>query len=262
MCGYCGECRDPDRGRLQVELYSRRLGRAPVLIATSLVVGQTCNLPRCTTVKATGEWSGETFVPKTGSTVDCYYGVPTPGETLDLLAGSWYFFVGGSNTWTMYESFGNQLNPGSYAFQASRGSDEPDFTDMIMERQADGTYQQIHFAYQNTGTGYDQLEAAVPQYQNETLRISFYHAQYWPIVSTAMTKMQQGPNGWSGARRIVFAQGGNWYETNSDDRTASHLPELTAFLATHQSACAASGACFVASTSCIELSWCRPALQK
>jgi len=24
----------------------------------------------------------------------CYYGVPTSRETLDLLAGSWYFFAG------------------------------------------------------------------------------------------------------------------------------------------------------------------------
>ena len=38
--------------------------------------------------------------------------------------------------------------------------------------------------------------------------------------------MQQAPNGWAGARRIVYAQAGKWYETNKEDRTEDHLPDL------------------------------------
>ena len=224
-------------------------------LAAALVVGQCSEalLPRCTTVETTGTWSGETFIPS--STPPCYYGVPTGLETLDLLAGSWFFMVGGSNTWTLYESFGNQVDPFVYRFDGARGSDEPDFTDLIMERQADGTYQQTHLSYQPTGTGNEDLEGAVPEYWAGAVRISFYHARYYPNISAGMTKMQQGPNGWAGARRIVYAQAGHWYETNKDDRTEDHLPELVDFLAAHQAVCSGRDACFLSSVSCIELDW-------
>ena len=49
---------------------------------------------------------------------ECYYGVPTNQETLDLLAGSWFFMAGGSNLWVTYQSLGNQAVPFAYAFDA------------------------------------------------------------------------------------------------------------------------------------------------
>ena len=86
-----------------------------MLFTAALVLGQ-CGLPRCTTLETTGSWSGETFVPSVSPA--CYYGVPTNQETLDLLAGSWFFFAGGSNLWVAYQSLGNQAVPLAYAFDA------------------------------------------------------------------------------------------------------------------------------------------------
>ena len=225
-----------------------------MLVAAALVLGQ-CNLPRCTTLQTTGGWSGETFEPSASPA--CYYGVPTNLETLDLLAGSWFFMAGGSNLWVTYQSLGNQAVPAVYGFNAERGMHTPDFTDLILERRADGTYQQTHFSYQPVGAGNSDFDGPVPEFQNESVRITFYAAKLWPNVSTGMTRMQRAANGWEGARAIVFAQAGYWYETNYDLQgyADAHLPELAAFLSTHQAACMAAGACFLASVSCIELDW-------
>ena len=231
------------------------------LVIAQLVQGQCTSLPRCTTVETTGTWEGHTFVPSVSP--PCYYGVPTNREALDLLAGSWLFMVGGSNTWAQYQAFANQLDPYVFNFTASRGSSGPAFTDMIMERQADGRYQQVHFNhqvwYQADGTLLVGLEGAVPEYRSGLVRVSHRHAKHWSHVSAAMTSMQQAPNGWAGARRVIFGQAGHWYDVDSavtGITTANHLPELAVFLTTHEAACAAAGtACFLTSTSCIELSW-------
>ena len=123
-----------------------------------------------------------------------------------------------------------------------------------MERQADGTYALAHFSYQ--AAGHSDLDGSVPAFKSDSVRISFYYAQRWTDISAGMTRMQQAADGWVGARPIVFAQAGYWYDTQYSDTPADdHLPDLVAFLATHQDSCLAGGACFLASVSCIELEW-------
>jgi len=223
------------------------------LVLAQLVLGQCTPLPRCTTVETTGTWERQTFVPT--ASPPCYYGVPTKQEALDLLDGSWIFLIGGSNMWAQYQVFANQLNPYVYNFTASRGSEGPGFTEMIMERHADGTYTLLYFVWGDVAD----LAAAVPAYRSGLVRVSHYKAALWQDVSAGMTSMQQAPNGWVGARQVVHAQAGHWYDADTyagqGITTANHLPGLTAFLAAHQAACTAAGAaCFISSTSCIQSS--------
>ena len=66
-----------------------------------VTLGQACGeeKSRCSVVEIEGSWDQQTYVPTAG----CYYGVPTPSETFEILRGSWLFFVGGSNTWTLFQ---------------------------------------------------------------------------------------------------------------------------------------------------------------
>ena len=122
--------------------------------------------------------------------------------------------------------------------------------------QADGTYEQRHFSYQALGVGRSDFDGPVPSFKSDSVRITFYSAQRWTDVSAGMTRMQQAAYGWAGARPIVFNQAGYWYDTQYSDIPADdHAPDLATFLATHQAACLAGGACFLASVSCIELGW-------
>lgn len=159
--------------------------------------------------------------------------------------------------WVTYHSLGNQAVPLAYAFDAERGSAAPDFTELLMERQSDGTYALAHFSYQPPGGGRSDLDLPVPVYKRDSVRISFYSAKRWTDVSAGLTRMQQAGDGWADARPIVFGQAGHWYEAQySSIPPDDHLPDLVAFLATHWGACvAAGGACFLASVSCIELDW-------
>ena len=229
------------------------------LVLAQLVLGQCTQMPRCTTVETTGEWEDQTFIPT--ASPPCYYGVPTRQEALDLLDGSWLFLIGGSNTWAQYQIFANQLNPYVYNFTASRGSEGPKgFTDMIMERHADGTYTMLYFVWSDDQSDFADLAAQVPTYRRSGLvRVSHYLARLWSDVSAGMTSMQQALNGWADAGQVVHAQAGHWYDTNSYAEKGitrdNHLPDLTAFLEAHQATCTAAGtACFISSTSCIEAS--------
>ena len=84
---------------------------------------------------------------------------PTLTLTLTLTR---FFFVGGSNLWVTYHSLGSQAVPFAYAFDAQRGSAAPDFTELLMERQPDGTYALAHFSYQPPGGGRSDLDLPVP----------------------------------------------------------------------------------------------------
>ena len=64
--------------------------------------------------------------------------------------------------WVTYHSLGNQAVPFAYAFDAERGSAAPDFTELLMERQPDGTYALAHFSYQPPGAGRSDLDLPVP----------------------------------------------------------------------------------------------------
>ena len=65
-----------------------------------VALGQSCEQKsRCSVVEIEGSWNLQTYVPNAG----CYYGVPTPLETFEILRGSWILFVGGSNTWTLFQ---------------------------------------------------------------------------------------------------------------------------------------------------------------
>ena len=141
-----------------------------------------------------------------------------------------------------YQSLGNQAVPFAYTFDAARGTETPDFTEMILERQADGTYEQRHFSYQALGVGRSDFDGPVPSFKSDSVRITFYSAQRWTDVSAGMTRMQQAAYGWAGARPIVFNQAGYWYDTQYSDIPADdHAPDLAAFLAIHQAACLAGG---------------------
>ena len=64
--------------------------------------------------------------------------------------------------WVTYHSLGSQAVPFAYAFDAQRGSAAPDFTELLMERQPDGTYALAHFSYQPPGGGRSDLDLPVP----------------------------------------------------------------------------------------------------
>ena len=87
---------------------------------------------RCTDTDpvTAGAFDGHTFLPTQG----CYLGVPEVPDMFALLAGSWLYTCGGSDTWATHSALVNQLAPGYLAWSSERypGGNEmqPDFIDL------------------------------------------------------------------------------------------------------------------------------------
>ena len=252
------------------------------------MVASDCSRCNGHTPAARGSFSGHTFVPEDG----CYLGVPEVDDIFALLAGSWLVTAGGSNAWGTWNALANRLGPNLYPWLEERyqrrdgsgyiSSMEPQFADLIWERQSDGSWSLVHDEYvclseacQPTASDHHSFDldeamlnpaGGMPAHSPDHIRLTFLRARVYPDTDALMTYMgSTAPGGWTSARAIVYVQNGRWYENGwlkdqlglTDDSSITEITDvyaahLRAFLNTHEGWCAQSHVdCYITPISCV-----------
>ena len=136
-----------------------------------------CDQTRCTDATMQGTFADDTFQPTSG----CYYGVPTPAETFELLRGSWLLATGGSNAWKTFQALANQLEPFIEAYSPDKGTSSPRWTDIIWQKHPiNDSYTLQHYRWLNV-SGLAALDAPVheafelPAWSANHVRITYAH---------------------------------------------------------------------------------------
>ena len=162
-----------------------------------------------------------------------------------------------------------QLAPGYLDWDASRvsgGDIQPDFLDLIWERQ-DGVWDLVYDTFVNDrGDTAAAKEAAVPQHSPNHVRLTYSQARVYtwdgyegsseePPSDQELIYIQAAPHGWNSARIIFYVQNGRWYENEKIDgkNAATYYPDLITFLEQNRAFCGGPNVdCYIAPISCVE----------
>ena len=162
-----------------------------------------------------------------------------------------------------------QLAPGYLDWDASRvsgGDIQPDFLDLIWERQ-DGVWVLVYEKFVNDrGDIAAAKEAAVPQHSPNHVRLTYSQARVYtwdgyegsseePPSDQELIYIQAAPHGWNSARIIFYVQNGRWYENEKIDgkNAATYYPDLITFLEQNRAFCGGPNVdCYIAPISCVE----------
>jgi hypothetical protein len=159
------------------------------------------------------------------------------------------------------------MQPGYYSFHSERTTEGAQFTDLIWERQLDGTWSLVHDSFvcggycdgessqwHTTDMGAAQFPAeGLPQHSANHVRLSFFGAHLFPETAHDLEYLRDAPDGWNAARQILYIQNGRWYANGRAGTPEGYHPDLLTFLTDHTGLCGQSHVdCFIATISCVK----------
>ena len=178
--------------------------------------------------------------------------------------------------WSTFNPLARQLAPGYLDWDASRvdrNDIQPDFIDLIWERQGD-VWVLVYDTYvkDDRAAAAAAKQAAVPQHSPNHVRLSYSQARVYtwdgyegsweePPADQELLYIQAAPHGWSSARIIFYVQNGRWYENgNIDGKDADrYYSDLRTFLTQNKDFCGrqepaeARVDCYIAPISCVKV---------
>ena len=169
--------------------------------------------PRCDKgAEAQGAFVGQTWVPSAG----CYVAVPTRQEVAQVMKGQWVHVLGGSNMLLFVAAIAKLVQRDVLQQWDIRLQSHPcEAFDLIWRVRPDGTLQQLVRHYKSnkrppsTGKEPSYYNATlngehVPEYDGDLLRITWWHAEYWPPVAHYLASITAGVRGWEAAAQTGY----------------------------------------------------------